>query len=63
MFRQWRAQRLIQRLTGLKARHNAIYEMFKGIGEAPQSYIDQQLDFVQQIAELEFKIEMLKDVK
>jgi hypothetical protein len=63
MFRQWRAQRLIQRLTGLRARNIQLKRLLDNSEKSPACYVDEYLDLCQEIASLEFKIEMLEDGK
>ena len=63
MFKQGRAQRLGQKLKGLRVRQTALCDMLNDSEKKPFKYIDEHLYMAQQIAELEFKIEMLKDEK
>ena len=61
MFKKWRGRKLISRLTGLRRRQTALCDMLNDSEKKPYIYIDEHLDMAQQIAELEFKIECLKD--
>ena len=61
MFKKRRAQRLAQKLKGLRRRQTALCDMLNDSEKKPFKYIDEHLDMTQQIAELEFKIECLKD--
>ena len=63
MFKAWRAKRLITKLTGLKVRRDELKKIMNQNETVPAWCVNEYLDLCQEVAELEFKIEMLKDEK
>ena len=61
MFKKWRARKLVARLTGLKVRRDELKRIMNLNKSVPAWIIDEYLDLCQEVAELEFKIECLKD--
>lgn len=63
MFKKRKAKRLIERLTGLVAKKDELRKILDINEKVPTFYIDQYLDLCQEVAELQFKIEMIRDGK